>query len=164
MWIRSESEADHDAIRGVIESAFASASHASGTEARIVDGLRRDGALAVSLVADIDGRIAGYVAASPVAVDDGTPGWHGLGPVAVAPTDQGHGVGSALVQAALNELRAARSAGCVVLGDPRYYARFGFEHVPGLAYPAAPAEYFMALAFGHALPQGVVAYAPAFAA
>lgn len=163
MWIRSESEADHAAIGAVIEAAFAQVPHASGTEARIVEALRRDGALTVSLVADIDGRIAGHVAASPVTID-GAEGWHGLGPVAVAPQDQGHGVGSALVQAALAELRAAGSQGCVVLGDPGYYTRFGFGTVPGLSYPGAPAEYFMALAFGEAAPRGSVAYHPAFSA
>ncbi|HEX2083296.1 MAG TPA: N-acetyltransferase [Xanthomonadaceae bacterium] len=162
MWIRSETDADHAAIRRVVEAAFAQAPHASGTEAQIVDTLRRDEALTVSLVADIDGRIAGHVAASPVTIA-GADGWHGLGPVAVAPQDQGHGVGSALVQAALAELRAAGSQGCVVLGEPRYYARFGFEAVPGLTYPDAPPEYFMALAFGDSLPQGAVAYHAAFA-
>lgn len=162
MWIRDETPADHAAIRAVIGAAFAQAAHASGTEADIVDGLRRGGALAVSLVADIDGRIAGHVAASPVSIA-GAGGWHGLGPVAVAPRDQGHGVGSALVQAALAGLRAAGSAGCVVLGDPGYYRRFGFEAVPGLRYPGAPPEAFMALAFGDTVPAGVVSYHPAFA-
>ncbi len=163
MWIRSETVADHAAIRAVIEAAFAPVAHASGTEARIVDALRRDAALTVSLVADIDGRIAGHVASSPVAID-GAEGWHGLGPVAVLPPDQGNGVGSALVQAALAGLRAAGSRGCVVLGDPGYYRRFGFARVDGLSYPGAPAEYFMALAFGDAVPRGTAAYHPAFTA
>ena len=163
MWIRGETGDDIDAIRDVVEAAFAQASHASGTEARIVDALRRDAALTVSLVADIDGRIAGHVAASPVAID-GIEGWHGLGPVAVSPADQGNGVGSALVQAALAELRAAGSRGCVVLGDPGYYGRFGFGQVDGLSYPGVPAGYFMALAFGDVVPRGVASYHPAFAA
>lgn len=161
MWIRSETGADHAAIRAVVDAAFAQAPHASGTESRIVDALRRDGALSISLVADIDGRIAGHVAISPVSIA-GAPGWHGLGPVAVAPSDQGHGVGSALVQAALAELRAAGSLGCVVLGEPGYYSRFGFDAIDGLAYPDAPPEHFMALAFGETVPRGVVTYHPAF--
>lgn len=162
MWIRSETDADHAAIRAVVDAAFAQAPQASGTESRIVDALRRDGALSVSLVADIDGRIAGHVAISPVSIE-GTTGWHGLGPVAVAPTDRGHGVGSALVQAALSELRTAGSLGCVVLGEPGYYSRFGFDAVEGLSYPGAPPGYFMALAFGETVPRGVVSYHPAFA-
>jgi putative acetyltransferase len=161
MWIRSETGADHAAIHAVIEAAFAQAPHASGNEARIVAALRRDAVLSVSLVADIDGRIAGHVAASPVTID-GTEGWHGLGPVAVLPEDQGNGVGSALVQAALADLRAAGSRGCVVLGDPGYYGRFGFGQVDGLWYPGVPAGYFMALAFAEAVPRGVASYHPAF--
>ena len=161
MWIRSETGADHAAIRAVVDAAFAQAPHASGTESRIVDALRRDDALNISLVADIDGRVAGHVAISPVSIA-GTAGWHGLGPVVVAPADQGRGVGSALVQAALAELRAAGSLGCVVLGEPGYYSRFGFDAVEGLSYPGAPPGYFMALAFDETVPRGVVSYHPAF--
>lgn len=163
MWIRAETRADHDAIRRVTEAAFAGAAHAAGNEVRIVDALRATRLLSVSLVADIDGRIAGHVALSPVSLGDGTAGWHGLGPVAVDPRDQGHGVGSALVRAALAELPALGARGCVVLGDPAYYARFGFRRHPGLRYPGAPAEYFMALALHGAPPEAVVAYPPAFA-
>jgi putative acetyltransferase len=161
MWIRSEADADHAAIRAVVDAAFAQAPHASGTESRIVDALRRDDALSISLVADIDGRITGHVAISPVSIA-GTTGWHSLGPVAVVPADRRRGIGSALVQAALSELRAAGSLGCVVLGEPGYYSRFGFDAVEGLAYPDAPPEYFMALAFGETVPRGVVSYHPAF--
>lgn len=162
MWIRRESLADHDAIHALIEAAFAGQAHAAGTEARIVDGLRRAGALSLSLVADIDGRIAGQVALSPVSLGDGSPHWYGLGPVAVAPADQGHGVGAALVRAALAELRAIDAQGCVVLGDPAYYTRFGFARDPALFYPGAPAEYFLALRFGDQAAGGEVIYHPAF--
>ena len=161
MWIRSETGADHAAIRAVVDAAFAQAPYASGTESRIVEALRRDDALSISLVADIDGRVAGHVAVSPVSIA-GATGWHGLGPVAVAPAEQGHGIGSALVQAALSELRTAGSLGCVVLGEPGYYARFGFDAVEGLSYPDAPPGCFMALAFGETMPRGVVSYHSAF--
>lgn len=162
MWIRTETAADHDAIRRVTEAAFAGAEHASGTEARIVDALREARALRLSLVADIDGRIAGHVALSPVALDDGTGGWYGLGPVAVDPRDQRHGVGGALIRAALAELPALGARGCVVLGDPGYYTRFGFRQHTTLRYPEAPPEYFMALSPDGTVPQARVAYHPAF--
>lgn len=162
MWIRAETVADHDAIHRVTAAAFASAKHASGTEARIVDALRDAGALSLSLVADIDGRVAGHVALSPVTLDDGSTGWYGLGPVAVDPRDQEHGVGSALIRAALAELPALRAAGCVVLGDPAYYTRFGFRRHTSLRYPGAPADYFMALSADAAFPSADVAYHPAF--
>ncbi len=52
--------------------------------------------------------------------------------------------------------------GCVVLGDPGYYERFGFVCDPGLRYGAAPPEYFQRLAFGAAIPKGEVAFHPGF--
>ena len=64
----------------------------------------------------------------------------------------------------LAQLQAAGAAGCVVLGDPAYYARFGFR-AGGLRYPGLPAEYadhFMALAWRGAIPTTEVRYAPAF--
>lgn len=63
---------------------------------------------------------------------------------------------------ALDELRAIGAAGCVVLGEPDYYGRFGFAPVPGLVLPGVPPEYFMAIAFAPATPQGTVAYHEAF--
>lgn len=162
MWIRAEGAADHAAIRTVLETAFARAPHASGTEARIVDALRAADALTVSMVADLDAAVIGHVAASPVQAEGRDLGWHGLGPVAVAPAHQGHGVGFALVQAALQALRIAGSRGCVVLGDPAYYARFGFQPAAPLVYPPAPPQFFMALAFGDDTPRGAVAYHAAF--
>ncbi|HEY0335180.1 MAG TPA: N-acetyltransferase [Stenotrophomonas sp.] len=163
MWIRDETPADHEAIAEVIQAAFALAPHASGREPQIVEALRQQGALALSWVADIDGRIVGHVALSPVTLDDGSEGWFGLAPVAVAPAHQRNGVGSALVRAALAELPALGAQGCVVLGDPAYYRRFGFDAVPSLRYEGAPAQYFLALAVGDAdVPQANVTYHPAF--
>ncbi|RPE75797.1 GNAT family N-acetyltransferase [Vulcaniibacterium tengchongense] len=165
MWIRTETEADHAAIDAVLAAAFAGAPGHGEVERRIVRALRAAGALTLSLVADIDGRVAGHVAFSPVAIGDAA-GWYGLGPLAVAPADQGHGVGGALVRAGLVELERLRAAGCVVLGDPGYYGRFGFAVRPGLRYPGVPSEYFMALPLDeHAmLPQGEARYHAAFAA
>jgi len=168
MWIRDETPADEAAIAEVIKAAFSLARHASGQEPRIVEALRRDGALALSRVADVDGRIVGHVALSPVSLDDGSPGWFGLGPVAVRPADQGNGVGSALVRAALADLPALGAHGCVVLGDPAYYRRFGFAPVSGLRYggadaDGATADHFLALAFGDGpIPHAQVSYHPAF--
>lgn len=88
--------------------------------------------------------------------------WFGLGPVAVLPDCQGKGIGAALVEHGLSALRKRRAAGCVVLGEPAYYGRFGFRAQEGLYYPGPPPDYFMALVFHGALPLGVVAYDPAF--
>jgi putative acetyltransferase len=162
MWIRTETRTDHAAIDEVLGAAFAQAPGGGQVERRIVEALRKDGALSLSLVADIDGRIAGYIAFSPVVIGGTAKGWHGLGPVAVAPGDQQHGIGSALVLAGIAELERLRAGGCVVLGEPGYYSRFGFRQLPELRYPDAPAEYFMALPLGEDTARGEVAYHRAF--
>lgn len=137
--VRAERPGDSNAIHDVIEAAFAGATHASGTEAAIVAALRAAGVLSLSLVAEEKGKIVGHVAFSPVAVEDGAVGWFGLGPVAVRPDRQRRGIGDALIAEGLGRLKAAEAAGCVVLGDPAYYGRFGFSHDPTLSYPGAPA-------------------------
>lgn len=125
--IRDELPADLAAIEAVTIEAFGTAEHSSGTEQFIVRALRDSGQLAVSLVAEEDGRILGHVAVSPVTISTGSPGWYGLGPVSVVPGRQGKGIGTMLITRALAELRASGAVGCVVLGEPGYYSRFGFK-------------------------------------
>lgn len=162
--IRDEAPGDADAISGVIERAFADAPYSSHTEQAIVLALRRAGALSVSLVAIDGSEIVGHVAFSRVSISDGSAGWYGLGPVAVEPGLHGRGIGAALVREGLDRLRSLGAAGCVVLGEPAYYGRFGFRQVPGLLYPGPPPEYFLALALAGNPPQGTVAYHEGFTA
>src|SRR5690606_32587977 len=127
-------------------AAFRGAPHSDGSEAEIIERLRVAGDLAVSLVAvDADGAIVGHVAFSPVTISDGTSGWYGRGPVSVVPSHQGTGIGSSLIRAGLERLRSAGARGCVVLGEPAFYARFGFRHDPRLVFPGPPPEYFLRL-------------------
>ncbi|MEG3791835.1 N-acetyltransferase [Lysobacter sp. CCNWLW3] len=160
--IRDERAGDIGAIRAVVAAAFAGHPHSRQTEHHIVDALRAADALSLSLVAERDGEVLGHVAFSPVAIGDGSPGWYGLGPVAVAPAQQRHGIGRALIEAGLARLRALDAAGCVVAGDPAYYARFGFAANADLRYPGLPPEYFMALPLAGASARGEVAYHAAF--
>lgn len=162
--IRPEAPADADAIATLTTAAFLNAPHTSHTEAFIVNALRRAGAMSVSLVVEQGGALVGHVATSPVVVADGTPGWHGLGPISVSPEHLGKGIGSALMQAALQALRDQGAAGIMLVGDPRYYRRFGFRQEPQLVYPGIPPEYFMVLPFTGALPQGTVSFHEAFGA
>jgi putative acetyltransferase len=162
--IRPESPDDVAAIRAVTVAAFLNAPHTDHTEHFIVDALRKAGALTLSFVAEQDGEVAGHVAASPVSISDGSAHWYGLGPISVTPERQGQGIGSLLMRAALQRLRELGASGCVVLGDPAYYARFGFKPEAGLVLPGVPAEYFQVLAFGASLPRGVVTYDAAFGA
>ncbi|NLS19522.1 N-acetyltransferase [Rhizobium sp. P40RR-XXII] len=156
--LRAEKPEDIDTIRKVTIAAFENAEHSSGTEAAIVDALRNAGALTVSLVAVENDQIVGHVAFSPVAVESGAEKWYGLGPISVRPDQQGHGIGKALIEAGLARLREYGANGCVVLGDPRYYARFGFTSNPTLRYADVPTEYFQYIVFEGAVPTGAVAY------
>ncbi|WP_047249053.1 GNAT family N-acetyltransferase [Chromobacterium subtsugae] len=160
--IRKEQAADIGAIYVLTEAAFRGEAHSSHTEQFIVDALRRRGQLTVSLVADDGGEIVGHVAVSPVAVSSGAAGWHGLGPISVSPARQKRGIGGQLMREALRVLREQGAQGCVVLGDPAYYGRFGFRQQPGLVLPGIPAEYFQALAFGAETPLGEATYDQAF--
>ncbi|MCA8864778.1 N-acetyltransferase [Halomonas sp. SBBP1] len=162
--VSNEKTGDDARIHQVTEQAFLSAPHTDHTEHFIVDALRRAGAQAISQVAKADGEIIGHVAISPVTLSDGATGWFGLGPISVLPEYQGLGIGSKLVQSSLAALEAMGASGCVVLGDPGYYGRFGFKVVDGLVFPGVPAEYFQALSFSDQFPKGDVSYHEAFSA
>jgi putative acetyltransferase len=118
--------------------------------------------LAVSLVAVQGGEVVGHVAFSPVSIAGAGGGWYGLGPVSVEPALQGRGVGQALIRAGIERLVERDAAGCVVLGDPGYYRRFGFESDPALYYADAPAPYFQRLVLKGPSPRGEAVYHPAF--
>lgn len=182
MRIRCEEKRDCAAISRVQYAAFTNHPvHPPGaepTEHRIVERLRADGALALSLVAE-DGpgdgpggagenaaggaaRLVGHIALSPAAVGDEAEGWYLLGPVGVLPERQRQGIGSALVRETLRPLAAAGERGVVLVGDPAYYARFGFRTHPGLEYPGVPHQYVLALVLHGGEPAGAIAAHPAF--
>lgn len=147
MHILPETPGDREAIFTLTQAAFKDHPHSQQTEGYIIDALREAGALTLSLVARVDGRVAGHIAFSPVAISDGSADWYALGPVAVEPALQGQGIGAALVREGLERLKALGAAGCVVMGEPSYYSRFGFAQMPALTYPGVPAQYFMAQVF-----------------
>ena len=162
MRIRSERPEDHAAIRAVTVAAFERSSYGHNGEADIVEALRADAALTVSLVAEAEGEIVGHVAFSPVAITTAEGDWYGLGPISVAPAHQGAGVGLALMQEGLRALGALKASGCVVLGDPSYYRRFGFESDPALRYGPEASPYLQRLVMRGAAPSGAVRYHPSF--
>ena len=163
MLIRQEQGGDHGAIADVAARAFAGVEHSDQTEPEIIARLRAADALTISLVAIESDILVGHVAFSPVTIEGADHGWFGLGPVSVKPDHQGAGIGSALIRRGLEHLRAQGAAGCVVLGEPDYYRRFGFERDEGLRYEGAPPEYFMRINFtANDAPTGRVDYAPAF--
>ena len=164
MVIRNETEADIGAITEVTIAAFESLQISNHTEQFIIEALRAAKALTVSLVAELDGRLIGHIAFSPVTISDGTRNWYGLGPVSVSPEYQRKGVGKALIQEGLSRLKNLNAQGCFVVGHPEYYRKFGFRNVPGLVIEGVPKEVFFALAFGAHTPEGTVAFHDGFKA
>ena len=162
--IRDETNADVDAISEVTLAAFKTLEISDQTEPFMILALRAAEALTLSLVAELDGRVIGHVAFSPVTLSDGTTNWYGLGPVSVLPEHHRQGVGGTMIREGLARLRGLNAAGCCVVGHPEYYGRFGFEHVDGLGVEEVPREAFFALSFDGTMPQGTMAYHEAFEA
>lgn len=164
MIIRPEASQDIPYIRTLTDAAFVGVEHSSQTEGAIVDALRDAGALTVSLVAELDGSVIGHVGFSPVLIDGENIGWFGLGPVSVSPGLQRGSVGSTLIKEGLNKLASLGAQGCVVLGDPAYYGRFGFSSDHALRYGDVPPEYFQSLVLGGESAAGEVTYHAGFEA
>lgn len=162
--IRHETPADILAIRAVNEAAFE-----TGAEAALVDALRENGKFTLSLVAVVEGEIAGHILFTDIEMEPGgaEPRILGLAPMAVLPAWQGKGIGSALVRRGIEDCQELGYRGIVVLGHPAFYPRFGFtpasRHGITCIYDA-PDEAFMARALGGVeLPKGRVLYQPEFA-
>lgn len=162
MIIRPEKPGDAAAIGEVVAAAFG-----QRQEAELVDTLRDDGDIVLSLVAEDDGQIIGHVAFSRVWIQrDGNrlPGI-GLAPVAVLPARQRKGVARALIGAGHLRLKALGETIVFVLGDPAYYKRFGFSHEVAEKFACVyQGEYLQALRLSPDAPaEGEAIYAAAFA-
>lgn len=162
--IRNETGLDVSAISDVTVAAFNTLEISNHTEQFIIEALRADNALTVSLVAEMDGRVIGHIAFSPVTISDGTPDWYGLGPVSVSPEYQRQGIGKALIREGLTQLREMQARGCCLVGHPEYYRRFGFDNLPGLIHEGVPPEVFLAMSFDGNIPQGTVTFHEGFKA
>ncbi|MBF0307089.1 MAG: GNAT family N-acetyltransferase, partial [Alphaproteobacteria bacterium] len=86
------------------------------------------------------------------------------GPVAVRPDRQRQGIGRALVEAALEAARRLGAPGCVLVGDPAFYGRFGFAARLGLTHEGVPDPFVMGVSLGAPVPEGAIQFHPAFAA
>lgn len=166
MSIRPETTDDHAVIREINIAAFAQHPFSRQTEHLIVEALRADNALTLSLVAEDvsaqENRVTGHIAFSEAPVDGHDQGWYLLGPVAVWPELQRQGIGSELVLAGLAALRERNASGCVLVGDPGYYTRFGFRQSVGLTWPGVPPEFVLCLPLAGSEPSGSISHHPAF--
>lgn len=163
MIIRPEAAQDLAAIHAVVTAAFG-----QRAEADLVDALRKDGDLVLSLVAEVEGAVVGHVGFSRLWIEqDGqrTPGIS-LAPVSVLPQNQHKGIGRALVGAGHLRLKAQGERIVFVLGDPAYYQRFGFAVATAAPFACVyQGEYLQALRLAADAPaSGTVIYAPAFGA
>ena len=164
MLIRPEKPSDIADIFAVTQAAFANHSFSQQTEGFIVNALRAAEALTISLVAEVDNKLVGHIAFSPLTISDGTAHWYGLGPLAVLPAYQRQGIGKALIQQGLTDLKASAAQGCALVGDPNYYPQFGFKNSTQLSYTGIPPDYFFILPFTATVPQGIVSFHAGFGA
>ncbi|MEZ8738997.1 GNAT family N-acetyltransferase [Photobacterium swingsii] len=169
MKIRAQETSDNNAIETLTYRAFEGHPHhapgAKPTEHLIINGLRDEGALTLSLVAEDASGIIGHIAFSPVTVAGITSAWFGLGPVSVCPNRQGEGIGSQLINIGVEMMKTRGAEGIVLLGEPEYYSRFGFKAHSNLTLAGVPAEYFLMKQLSTTdveLPTGNVAFHSAF--
>jgi putative acetyltransferase len=122
--VRQETASDAEAVFRVEREAFG-----REVEARLVEALWAGGHVLLSLVAEVDGEIVGHIVFSPMTIEGEARSYAAvcLGPLAVAPEHQRQGIGGALIEAGLAELRSEGHGPVFLLGHPSYYPRFGFR-------------------------------------
>jgi len=162
--IRNEKDADVDTITEVTVAAFKTLEISNHTEQYIIEALRANDALKVSLIAELDGHVVGHVAFSPVTISDGTQNWYGLGPVSVLPEHQRKGIGKSLILEGISRLKGLNAKGCCLVGHPDYYRKLGFKNLSGLVHEGVPQEVFLAVSFDGKIPQGTVNFHDGFKA
>lgn len=136
--IRNETASDIEAITDITKAAFENHPFSNNTEQFIINALRGANALTISLVAELEGKVVGHIAFSPVTFSDGSKNWYGLGPVSVEPDHQKQGIGTKLVKDGLDILKDTGAGGCVLVGDPNFYERLGFKSFDGLKHEGVP--------------------------
>jgi putative acetyltransferase len=142
----------------------------TSAEADLVDALRQQAQPIISLVAEVDLRIAGHILFTPATLSPHSElKIMGLGPMAVLPTKQRQGIGSTLVRTGLDECQWLGTNVVVVLGHARYYPRFGFRPASAFGLTSqfnVPDDVFMALEMTAGVlrgRRGTIRYHPAFA-
>jgi len=160
--IRRETLEDIHEIDLIVQEAFK-----GDLEVRLVQSLRNRGELVVSLVAEHDETIVGHVAASLVTVDEISCSFVGIAPLAVLPAHQKQGIGASLMHAVLEQTRDHGFTAAVLLGDPKYYPRFGFKPASqfNLDNEYGATDAFMAMELqpnALANTKGIVRYSPTF--
>ncbi|WP_108945753.1 GNAT family N-acetyltransferase [Shewanella halifaxensis] len=166
MKIRTETDNDVGEIAALTYQAFENHPHhepgAKPTEHLIVERLRNQHALSLSLVAEDESGIIGHIAFSAVMINGEPCNWFGLGPVSVQPNRQNEGIGKALINQAMAIMQQQGANGVVLLGEPQYYGHFGFKADSKLTLADVPPEYFLVKRLDDNSDNGQVTYHPAF--
>jgi putative acetyltransferase len=160
--IRLEEQRDAPQIRDLLEACFP-----GYAEADLVENLRRDGDIVLSLAAEDGGVVVGYVAFSRLTVqgEDGSTPAVALAPLAVYPEYQSQGVATRLVREGHACVAYLGEKLSVVLGEPHCYGRFGYSHRRAAAFTSDyQSPYLVAISFGAAPWEGRLVYPAAFAA
>lgn len=154
--MRAVTTVDYAEIARLLDAAF----NPSQDESRLVSRLRGSGKPIYEWVSDDERGLSGYICYSNAFHGSEVIGLH-LAPVAVRPDVQGRRVGSKLIVDSLAALET-KEVPIFVLGDPRYYRRFGFVHVDSpICLFDQKNEHFMALRWSKG-PQFVVGYEDEF--
>lgn len=140
--IRPEKVTDYAMIRELNKAAFG-----GPEEADIIEALRAEGAVLLSLVAELDRHIVGHILFSRMAIDTSNESIAAvaLAPMAVLPAWQRHGIGGRLVTTGLETLRAMGERIVIVVGHASYYPRFGFKALASALESSFAPDVFMAL-------------------
>lgn len=160
--IREERPGDEAAIHAMTQRAFDGHPYSDGDEAEVIDRLRADNDLLLSLVAEDHGQVVGQASYSMARLSNGEDGWWVIGPVAVDPDHQGKGIGRALMEAGEGKLQARGAKGITVLGDPALYVKFGYRQHQPIRLEGELGEYLQVKSFGAPIPDATITYAPAF--
>ena len=160
--LREEISSDVQPIHQVTELAFRGRPYAGGDEQDVVDRLRAQNALTLSLVAIEAGELVGQVTFSPAELSNGSGLWYALGPVSVTPQLQSEGIGASLINLGLEKITAMGALGCILTGNPAYYTRFGFKLSPKHAPDNEPEAFFMLKLMQDVQPEGRFAFHQAF--
>ncbi len=162
--LRPETKSDINLITDLTTKAFKTLEISNHTEQFIILALRAANVLTLSIVAELNEKIVGHIAFSPVSISDGTKNWYGLGPVSVLPEYQKQGIGTVLIENGLSKLKSFNAQGCCLVGHPEYYIKFGFRNISSLFIDGVPPEVFFALSFDGNFPKGSVTFHKAFTA
>ncbi|SCJ97532.1 Predicted acetyltransferase [uncultured Clostridium sp.] len=134
--IREELEKDYEIVDKLTEDAFKNVEHSDGTEHLLVGRLRKGKGFIkeLSLVAEDNGKVVAHLMLTKANINNkgNSVETLALAPVSVLPEYQGKGIGSKLINVALESARRLGYKSVIVLGHDKYYPKFGF--VPASKY------------------------------